>query len=312
MQNLLGLPFHEDNALAETLRIKRSRLECFNCLATNHRVDECPVKRDDERIRIHRKIFTNQSVQAQEQSELFSTRYTSDSRDNRGFKPGNISDALRSALGIKGNQLPPYIYLMRELGYPIGWLLDAQVKKSDLELVNDNNSKTNQIDDKQIEYDEDKIISFPGFNQEFPSNIIDESDRYGVERYGSKFSKSSFLKTLNLRKKRSFRRTLIKDEANGNTSDGEEVENELSNDSIDDEASNSGMKKQKSYESYGTAVVAIPGTPVVESIGGIKHVPDWQKFSENICEHKPFDMENVTTSGSYQNIVKLTREFQNK
>ena len=31
-QNLLGLPFTEDHALAESLRIKRPRQECFNCL----------------------------------------------------------------------------------------------------------------------------------------------------------------------------------------------------------------------------------------------------------------------------------------
>lgn len=283
-------------------------------MATNHRVDECPVKRDEERIRIHRKIFTNQSVQAQEQSELFSTRYTSDSKDYRGFKPGKISDALRSALGIRSNQLPPYIYLMRELGYPIGWLLEAQVKKSDLELVNDNDAKTEEMPNKELEYDEDKIIGFPGFNEELPSYIIDESDRYGVEKYGPKFSKSSFLKTLNLRKKRSFRRTLVKENSNLNGSDGEESETELSNESIEDRSdeNESVIKKQKYDESYGTAVVAIPGTPVIDSMSGIKQVPDWQKFSENICEHKPFDMENMATIGSYQNIVKITREFKNK
>ncbi|RNA12978.1 zinc finger CCHC domain-containing 8 [Brachionus plicatilis] len=311
-QNLLGLPFHEDNALAETLRIKRPRLECFNCLATNHRVDECPVRRDDERIKIHRKIFTSQSVQAQEQSELFSTRYTSDSKDNRGFEPGKISDALRQALGVKSNQLPPYIYLMRELGYPAGWLLEAKVTRSDLELVNDSMKEEIPQGD-QVEYDEEKIFSYPGFNEEIPSYIIDESDRYGVERYGTRFSKSSFLKTLNLRKKRSFRRTVVKSEPNVNGSDGEETETELSNESIEenmDGESNGEIKKQKCDQGYGQAVIAIPGTPVVESMTGIKQVPDWQKFCENICEHKPFDMENVVPSGSYQNIVKITREFK--
>lgn len=314
-QSLLGLPFHEDNAIAETLRVKRPRLECFNCLATNHRVDECPIKKDEERIRIHRKIFTNQSVQAHEQSELFSTRYTSDSKDNRGFEPGKISDALRKALGIKNNQLPPYIYLMRELGYPTGWLLEAQVKKSDLELVHDDDMKSEELAQTEIEYDENKIITFQGFNEEVPAHFIDESDRYGVERYGSKFSKTVFLKTLNLRKKKSFGRKLIKSDSNVNASDGEETDNDVSRESneenIDAEkTSESELKKQKLDESYGMAVVAIPGTPVIENMSQIKQVPDWQKFSENICDHKPFDMENVP-SGSYQNIVKITREFKN-
>ena len=178
-QNLLGLPFHEDNALAETLRIKKPRLECFNCLATNHRVTECPIKVDDERIRIHRKIFTNQSMQAHEQAELFSTRYTSDSKDNRGFAPGKISAELRQALGVRDNQLPPFIYLMRELGYPTGWLLEAQVKKSDLELVHDeekNGEKTEEsTENLPVEYDADKIISYPGFNEPPPKELMDVS-----------------------------------------------------------------------------------------------------------------------------------------
>lgn len=175
-QNLLGLPFHEDNALAETLRIKRPRLECFNCLATNHRVTECPVKVDEDRIKIHRKIFANQSIQAQEQAELFSTRYTSDSKDNRGFVPGIVSAQLKQALGVRDNQLPPFIYLMRELGYPAGWLIEAQAKKSDLELVHEEKSdekKEDNIESQTVEYDAERIISYPGFNEPPPKDTID-------------------------------------------------------------------------------------------------------------------------------------------
>lgn len=34
---------------------------------------------------------------------------------------------LKEALGCKTNQLPPFIYMMREFGYPVGWLIEAQV-----------------------------------------------------------------------------------------------------------------------------------------------------------------------------------------
>ena len=136
---MLGLPFTEDYALAETLRNKRPRQECFNCLATNHRVTECPIRINDERIAIHRNLFNSQSMQSQELSNGQMNRYTSDpdSKQYRGLIPGKISDQLREALGCKPNQLPPFIYLMREIGYPVGWLLEAQVNnKNKLAVLN--------------------------------------------------------------------------------------------------------------------------------------------------------------------------------
>ena len=133
-QNLLGLPFTEDHALSETLRIKRPRQECFNCLATNHKFQDCPVEKVEERISIHRAYFNTQSFQAHEQASLYSNRYTNDqdSKENRGFAPGKISDQLKEALGLGDKMLPPYIYIMRQLGYPIGWLIEAEVKTNKL------------------------------------------------------------------------------------------------------------------------------------------------------------------------------------
>lgn len=116
-QNLLGLPFTEDNSLAATLKIKRPPLECFNCLG-NHRIQDCPIKIDEDRVAIHRKVFNVQSAQAHEQASLWSNRYIGDhdSKKNRGFTPGKISDNLREALGLRPNQLPPFIYYMRKYG----------------------------------------------------------------------------------------------------------------------------------------------------------------------------------------------------
>ena len=39
-----------------------------------------------------------------------------------------------SALGVGANTLPPLIYRMRQLGYPPGWLKEAEVEKSGLAL----------------------------------------------------------------------------------------------------------------------------------------------------------------------------------
>ena len=60
----------------------------------------------------------------------------------------------------------------------------------------------------------------------------------------------------------------------------------------------------------GTSFTEILGTPIVNNAKEINKVPDWDKFSENICEHKPYEMNSQTPSGSYVKIVKLTKDFK--
>lgn len=43
-----------------------------------------------------------------------------------------------TALGIDGNTLPPLIYRMRQLGYPPGWLKEAEMENSGLTLYDGN------------------------------------------------------------------------------------------------------------------------------------------------------------------------------
>lgn len=48
--------------------------------------------------------------------------------------PGRISASLRNALGLKRYELPLYIYKMRLLGYPPGWLEEARISHSGIRL----------------------------------------------------------------------------------------------------------------------------------------------------------------------------------
>lgn len=48
------------------------------------------------------------------------------------------SDELLSALGIDGHTIPPLIYRMRRLGYPPGWLKEAEMENSGLTLYDGN------------------------------------------------------------------------------------------------------------------------------------------------------------------------------
>lgn len=51
--------------------------------------------------------------------------------------PGKVSDELRSAMGLKTNQLPRFIYRMRLYGYPPGWLDEAKITHSGITLINE-------------------------------------------------------------------------------------------------------------------------------------------------------------------------------
>lgn len=361
-QNLLGLPFTEDHSI----RIKKPRLECFNCLSTNHPVRECPVKIDEERISMHRNSFNTQSLQAHEQAQLFSNRYTSDadSKACRGFFPGKISDELRRALGIKPNQIPPFVYVMRLYGYPIGWFLEAKVRQTSKLAVHDGIDKSIDAGKEKMEegivgsdeeenkkdesfvYDEDKIFTFEGFNQAPSSNYIDESEKYGVRRYSLAFSREQFLSTLKLQDKKKIvkRRNINKTEVQSDEDGGVEDESNKSIESVESNQNNSKSeeansnassdheintttddpfttpkpsKRMKVVNELGTSFHEIQGTPIVNTpinaemaLSNIDKVPDWAKFAENICEHKEFEMGGEVPTGSYKNIVKLTRKFK--
>lgn len=48
------------------------------------------------------------------------------------------SEELLTALGIEGNTLPPLIYRMRQMGYPPGWLKEAEMEDSGLTMYDGN------------------------------------------------------------------------------------------------------------------------------------------------------------------------------
>lgn len=45
-----------------------------------------------------------------------------------------LSGELQDALGVTDKSLPPFIYRMRQLGYPPGWLKEAEMEHSGLAL----------------------------------------------------------------------------------------------------------------------------------------------------------------------------------
>ncbi|XP_028313224.1 zinc finger CCHC domain-containing protein 8 [Gouania willdenowi] len=156
---------------------KRPKSMCFNCGSVSHQLRDCPKPKDMAAINERRKEFNQSSNLTSNQ------RYHADFVEERfaKFKPGVISEELLRALGIDNHTLPPLIYRMRQLGYPPGWLKEAEMENSGLSLYDGksptNGSSTNES--QNISYDISKLVDFPGFNVAAPHKMKDEFMHYG-------------------------------------------------------------------------------------------------------------------------------------
>uniref|UniRef100_A0A669PTJ8 Zinc finger CCHC domain-containing protein 8 n=1 Tax=Phasianus colchicus TaxID=9054 RepID=A0A669PTJ8_PHACC len=161
----------------------RPKSHCFNCGSEEHQIKDCPKPRNAARISEKRKEFMEACGEASNQN--FQQRYHAEEVEERfgKFKPGVISGELQDALGVTAKSLPPFIYRMRQLGYPPGWLKEAEMEHSGLALYDgkDDNETEDEgyLPPKHVTYDVSKLINYPGFNISTPSGIPDEWQIFG-------------------------------------------------------------------------------------------------------------------------------------
>ncbi|NXP74035.1 ZCHC8 protein, partial [Ramphastos sulfuratus] len=161
----------------------RPKPHCFNCGSEDHQMKDCPKPRNAARISEKRKEFMEACGEASNQN--FQQRYHAEEVEERfgKFKPGVISGELQDALGVTEKSLPPFIYRMRQLGYPPGWLKEAEMEHSGLALYDgrddDGTEDEGSCQPKRTTYDVSKLINYPGFNTSTPSGIPDEWQMFG-------------------------------------------------------------------------------------------------------------------------------------
>ncbi|KAM6931382.1 zinc finger CCHC domain-containing protein 8 [Xenentodon cancila] len=174
------------------MKDKRPKSLCFNCGSSSHQLRDCPKPKDMAAISERRKEFnqnnnlgiqTNQRYHADEVEERFAK-----------YKPGVMSEELLAALGVDGNTLPPLIYRMRQLGYPPGWLKEAEMENSGLSLYDGNapNDATDCSSPQSLSYDVAKLVDFPGFNVAAPYKMKDEFMQYGSVPMQSSHMKQNY------------------------------------------------------------------------------------------------------------------------
>ncbi|XP_053225969.1 zinc finger CCHC domain-containing protein 8 isoform X2 [Podarcis raffonei] len=165
---------------------KRPKSHCFNCGSEDHQMKDCPQPRNAARISEKRKQFMDACGEAGNQN--FQQRYHAEEVEERfgRFKPGIISEELQDALGVTDKTLPPFIYRMRQLGYPPGWLKEAEMEKSGLTLYDGKASPGGETEAEEyyqqnwrVTYDVSKLINYPGFNMSTPNGVTDEWRMFG-------------------------------------------------------------------------------------------------------------------------------------
>ncbi|XP_030356656.1 zinc finger CCHC domain-containing protein 8 isoform X2 [Strigops habroptila] len=161
---------------------KRPKPTCFNCGSEDHQMKDCPKPRNAARISEKRKEYMEACGESSNQ--IFQQRYHAEEVEERfgKFKPGVISGELQDALGVTDKSLPPFIYRMRQLGYPPGWLKEAEMEHSGLTLYDGKGSSGADEEShqpKRTTYDVSKLINYPGFNISTPSGIPDEWQLFG-------------------------------------------------------------------------------------------------------------------------------------
>ncbi|XP_055687886.1 zinc finger CCHC domain-containing protein 8 homolog [Lutzomyia longipalpis] len=150
---------------------------CYNC-GDGHALNDCTLPRNPERIR---------KARMQMQSNKLERYHMDIEQKFAHLKPGCCSENLKKALGVGRKHLPGFIYRMRLLGYPPGWLEEAKVSHSGLNLfdsegrsVRHEDVEDGEVDEMRAKYNPEKIIDFPGFNVDPPLGYVDESQFHGV------------------------------------------------------------------------------------------------------------------------------------
>jgi len=163
----------------ETMNVRvRQIMQCFNC-GGEHHLSACTMPHDQKRINESRK----QQAVTKLQSPAANKFQPDDENSERfkHFKPGEISVGLEEALGISlKKQLPPYIYKMRVLGYPLAWLKPAEdglkMYGAEGDLLDEPGAEEGEI--KAIKLP--PIINYPGFNSPMPEGIEDEAPKFNM------------------------------------------------------------------------------------------------------------------------------------
>ncbi|PSN33534.1 Zinc finger CCHC domain-containing protein 8 [Blattella germanica] len=261
---------------------------CFNCLGS-HSLRDCPLPRDGNVIAQNRRQFINRY------GSLKTSRYHMDDEQKfANLVPGQISSKLSKALGLSKHRLPRYIYRMRLLGYPPGWMEEAKVSHSGLMLYDSQGKGT--VDEYELhncppqseEQSKEKMLAELGQNS---TKAYKRRRLTGQSGMSSPRAQSPSLSDLETRKQL----LLAELEDGGSSSDTGTQKTPTT-----PAPTTSNLGKVKSVDL---------GTPILQSKSPYSRLPNPEKFSVDICD--VINFENLPDStGKYDKMTDLLRKVR--
>lgn len=308
-----------------------SKNSCFNCNG-NHNLSECPEPRDPRRIAQNRKAHQNSAAN--------SSRFFEEGK-REGIVPGLPSPALRNALGLRKDEVPEYIYRLRELGYPPGWLRHAEIRESGLGIYTQGGERIQEGQSKEVHYDTRKLIAWPGFNTDLPRQFRDEGHRFNVKPQSRCVSLKEMKKELTKKEQKAYKRGKMQDLSTDNMNvtsmeieegecdstleltDSQEEDTQPPGEEEEGEIISFKKKTEKTPEKnsngdviqqpIGTGVIASTdtGTPIVEMYSPFEAIPETDKWGVNMSEHVAFEnLPNYT--GTWDKMTGLIKKIRNR
>nr|DBA23192.1 TPA: hypothetical protein GDO54_014130 [Pyxicephalus adspersus] len=295
--------------------------------------------RDLVQIGMKRKQFMDSCAESGNQN--YQQRYHAEEIEERfaRFKPGVISSELQDALGITDRHLPPFIYRMRQLGYPPGWLKDAELENSGLSLYDGKDTSDGEIEEdpvaqnKYISYDVSKLINYPGFNTPPPSGVLDDWRSFGSIPMQQTHQKDVFSQYLShnfpspsqntsqkrsttqsdsgRKRQKSSRGTKespmdIEEEADNNVLNEKDSDVRMAENDVKPNGTDAGLNEIQEDDDCAEEAACVP-SPFQSGI------PDISKFAEGIT---PFEYDNMSeATGTYlrlRNVLKNSPRNQQR
>lgn len=198
------------------------KISCFNC-GSEHTLQQCDVPLNYQKIAANRAAHYNNKRSVKE-------RYTTavDGLSNGSYAPwpGKISTSLREALGIGRDEIPEWVYRMRQRGfvdgYPPGYLAEVLRESFDDESLLEFHTDDKTLGFPRISVENEKagncrpeaipakrVIAYPGFN--YYDRRLRDREQFRVPRF-NEFVRClrSYATSISKQRKRK-RRTNIKE-----------------------------------------------------------------------------------------------------
>ncbi|EIE20125.1 hypothetical protein COCSUDRAFT_44093 [Coccomyxa subellipsoidea C-169] len=154
---------------------RRSRPRCFNCGSYYHALRDCLLSKDADAI--SRARSEHQGNRGTSVSGRYFLEASAAGAEFSDLQPGVLSEELRAAMGLKPEDPPPWLFRMRQMGYPPGYRRWSNEESDDeVVIIGDDGTEQDALPIASVSHNGDsstseteELVAFPGLNAPIPA-----------------------------------------------------------------------------------------------------------------------------------------------